>query len=158
MNGTFNNGFLPQPEYRHRIGNIVDRAETQPNLSSKVIRLNETRDGNKWAEISDVDRRNLDANRLVYSGATMRRAKNIRHIPSNVANSVEYMPSAGIVSSVAINGISPLSARTTNSPVHDVTRKPIMTQTLPWNASYNLSLFNSSAMERNRPGKKIIPI
>lgn len=144
----FSNGFLPQPEYRHRIGNIVAGAENQPNFRSKVIRLNETRDGNKWAEISDIERKGLEAaNGLVYSGATMRRSNNTRPIPSNVATSLEYMPSAGIVS---------LSARTANA--YDVTRNPIMTQTMPpWKASYNLPL-NSSVMERSRPGRKIIPI
>lgn len=112
INGTRKNGFLPHPEYRHRVGNNARKEIPKNNFSSKVIQLNETRDGSKWAEISDGERRALVANHLAaYNAAgTLRRPKDINHLPSSASNGhngLQYAPSAGIVSSVTVNQMSP---------------------------------------------------
>lgn len=118
---------LPLTDYGQPLYNFTSHpirtAENQNNFGGKVIRLNETRDGNKWDEISDyevekwdpysrkntISARSPDSNYLIHS-ATMGRVRDgatgMDFSSSAMGNSrshLTHQSAPGLVSTVAVH-------------------------------------------------------
>lgn len=142
---------VPLTDYGQPLYNFTSHptrtAENHNNFGGKVIRLNETRDGNKWDEISDYEveksdvlysrkattsARSPDSNYLVHSATTSRLRDGSTGLGSS-KNHVTHLSTPGLVSTVPVHspdrGRGGLQGRTQST--YGGTREAFSTGTMP---------------------------